>query len=309
MSDLFNDQDLLAISNDISDFALLSGGILNQYFKTPGISSKDLDVKFKDKNRSDPVTLADTESQNALKEAIFSKYPNHNIVGEEDEKNDSDITNHVWVIDPLDGTRNFLNGLPIYASSIGLLSDGVPVAGALYIPWPNSEGYLVISAVKGIGITINNNSYIAPIQSEFNASGIVTLPGSFDRRFKFSKDFRDNSGELRIGGSIAYELALLVLGVSQYAVISSSHIWDVAGAIPILFEAGYEIRTIPAKKRINSWIPFESFSHLSDKPKYENYRTRINPILVSPKDQIDYIANNIKIKKPSLLELMKSFVK
>lgn len=309
MSDLITDHDLSDIFEDIAYFASISGSILSQFFKKPGLNSKDLDIKFKDKAQSDPVTLADTEAQEALVKAILEKYPNHDVVGEEDKKDEADISDTVWVIDPLDGTRNFLNGLPIYASSIGLLFRGEPIAGSLYIPWPNAEGCLIISAVKGLGVRINNKEYANDVAAEFNSSGIVTLPGSFGRRFKFNKKFQGNSGELRMGGSIAYELSLLVLGISQYSVISSSHIWDVAGAIPILFEAGYEIRTIPAKKGINSWIPFDSFSHLSDKPKYENYRTRINPILVSPKDQIDYIANNIKIKKPSLLELMKSFVK
>ena len=309
MSDSLTSQELSIVFSDIPKFAAISGAILEQYFKNPGLDSKYLDVKFKDSKKSDPVTLADTEAQESLVKAIHDKYPNHDVVGEEDKNNDGNISDLVWVIDPLDGTRNFLNGFPLYASSIGLLFQGEPVAGALYIPWPNSKGHLIISAVKGMGVTINDQKYINDISSEFNSSGIITLPGSFDKRFKFSKEFKGHSGELRMGGSIAYELSLLVLGISQYAVISSSHIWDVAGAIPILFEAGYEIRTIPAKKGINSWIPFDSFSHLSDKPKYENYRTRINPILVSPKDQIDYIANNIKIKKPSLLELMKSFVK
>ena len=100
--------------------------------------------------------MADTEAQEALVKAILEKYPNHDVVGEEDKKDEADISDTVWVIDPLDGTRNFLNGLPIYASSIGLLFKGEPIAGSLYIPWPNAEGCLIISAVKGLGVRINN---------------------------------------------------------------------------------------------------------------------------------------------------------
>ena len=310
MTNSLTPQDLSGIFEDITEFAAISGSILNQYFKTPGLDSKNLEVRFKDLGKSDPVTLADTEAQDALSKAIFNKYPHHDVVGEEDKKDKADISDIVWIIDPLDGTRNFLNGFPIYASSIGLLSKGEHVAGALYIPWPNTEGHLIISAVKGMGVRINNKEYVNnKNNSEFNSSGIITLPGSFDRRFKFSKKFKNSSGELRMGGSIAYELALLFLGVSQYAVISSSHIWDVAGAIPILFESGYAIKQLSNQGKFSTWTPFDSFGHLSNNPKYEDYRARINPILVSSIDHIEYISENIEIKNNLFLSFMRSIIK
>tara|TARA_Y100000996_G_scaffold254970_1_gene200523 strand:+ start:680 stop:1609 length:930 start_codon:yes stop_codon:yes gene_type:complete len=309
MSDSLTSQELSNVFSDIPKFAAISGAILEQYFKNPGLDSKYLDVKFKDSKKSDPVTLADTEAQESLVKAIHDKYPNHDVVGEEDKNNDGNISDLVWVIDPLDGTRNFLNGFPIYASSIGLLFQGEPVAGALYIPWPNSKGHLIISAVKGMGVTINDQKYINDIAAEFNSSGIITLPGSFDKRFKFSKEFKGHSGELRMGGSIAYELSLLVLGISQYAVISSSHIWDVAGAIPILFESGYAIKQISRRGYRYTWQSFDSFNNLANNPKYEDYRTRIDPILVSPINQIEYLSKNIEIKNSSFATLMKSIIK
>ncbi len=112
-----------------------------------------------------------------------------------------------------------------------------------------------------------------------------------------------------MGGSIAYELALLLLGVSQYAVISSSHIWDVAGAIPILFESGYAIKQLSNQGKFATWTPFDSFEHLSNNPKYEDYRARINPILVSSIDHIEYISENIEIKNHLIPSFMKSIIK
>ena len=306
MSDFLTPQELSDIFEDITYFASISGAILDKYFKEPGLTTKDLEVQFKDSDKSDPVTIADTKAQEILTKAILTKYPHHDVIGEED-KHATDISNIVWVIDPLDGTRNFLNGFPIYSSSIGLLCNGIPVAGALYIPWPNSKRHIILSAVKGLGVRINNEKYQHDIKTALNSSGIITLPGSFSKKFKFTKQFKEKSGELRMGGSIAYELSLLALGVSEYAVIGNSHIWDVAGSIPILLEAGYSIKSLSTANK--GWVTFDSFNHLSNNPKYEDYLTRINPILVSPMDSMEYISANIELNKSSFLSFIKSIIR
>ncbi|HCH10345.1 MAG TPA: inositol monophosphatase, partial [Dehalococcoidia bacterium] len=57
----------------------------------------------------------------------------------------------LWVLDPLDGTKNFLHGLPVYACSVGVLYKGAPVAGAVFVPWPVEGGGIVFHAHKGGG--------------------------------------------------------------------------------------------------------------------------------------------------------------
>ena len=135
-----------------------AGKILQSRFSGP------LEVEYKDdKKEQDPVTSADKESQAYLSEYIASHFPDHGIVGEEGSQEDeSPAPEFLWILDPLDGTTNFLNGLPIYAVSIGVLHRGNPVAGALFIPWPGKKDGVVLHARKGGGAGNGRRACIYP---------------------------------------------------------------------------------------------------------------------------------------------------
>tara|TARA_Y100000758_G_C16036926_1_gene416785 strand:- start:317 stop:1291 length:975 start_codon:yes stop_codon:yes gene_type:complete len=235
---------------DIENFALSiakeAGKILFHYFPTPWSYNQNLNIEFKDSSNSDPVTLADTETQDYLVKQIEKHFPSHGILGEEGDKNEGECPDVLWVLDPLDGTKNFLNGLPSFACSVGVIHKGIPVAGALFIPWPgrgNESGGIVIHASRGNGVKIDGIKTKHKSLSNLKPSGLLTLPGSFSGRFENSKDFPTRMGELRMSGSIAYELAMVALGITQYAVISGAHLWDVAAALVILEESGCSVRT------------------------------------------------------------------
>jgi len=87
-------------------------------------------VENKDAAGFDPVTVADRAAEAAMRRLIAATYPDHGIVGEElgNERADAD---HVWVLDPIDGTRAFITGLPVWGTLIGLLHHGVPVFGMM----------------------------------------------------------------------------------------------------------------------------------------------------------------------------------
>ena len=141
------DDALLAkIEAHATDMARGAGAILNSYF------GKSLNVQYKDENKRDPVTNADVEAQEFLIQAIADRFPDHSILGEEDQvQDDSPARDFVWVLDPLDGTKNFMAGLPVYASSIGVMHLGVPIAGAVFVPWPRDGGGVVLHARRGGG--------------------------------------------------------------------------------------------------------------------------------------------------------------
>ena len=107
-----------------------AGRILSEQF------GKQLSIEYKDKNQLDPVTSADKATQEFLVREITRLFPAHGILGEEgsDETDPAGpAPDFLWVLDPLDGTTNFLNGLPVYASSIGILHRGRPVVrGVVY---------------------------------------------------------------------------------------------------------------------------------------------------------------------------------
>jgi len=127
-----------------------------------------------------------------------------------------------------------------------VIHKGNPVVGALYIPWPGAEnesGGVVIHASKGNGLKVDGVETKDKIITNLKPSGLLTLPGSFSGSFENTKNFPTRMGELRMSGSIAYELAMVSLGVTQYAVISGAHLWDVAAALAILGESGCTVRT------------------------------------------------------------------
>ena len=232
------DDALLAeIERRAADMARGAGEILSGYF---GQARSLLEVSYKDKNERDPVSKADTESQEFLRQAISNHFPDHTILGEEDadEEQATPANDFVWILDPLDGTKNFLGGLPLYACSIGVLHRGVPLVGALFVPWPGEDGGTVLHARKGGGAFAGQERIAVFDSDQPGPNMLVTLPGSFRGSYRFDKAMRGKVGEVRTLGSIAYELALTARGVLQYSVITGSHLWDVAGGVVLVTEAG-----------------------------------------------------------------------
>ncbi len=227
--------ELQQIELDAAEWASEAGTILFKYFGNPGTGKSNLGVEYKDASNTDPVTRADTEVQQFLAKEISSRYPGHGVVGEEDKAKEGFVPETVWILDPLDGTRNFLHGLPAFASSIGVLHKGVIVAGAIFLPWPGESEGIVLHSSLGGGARINGERLATPQIESLDPAGIGTLPGSFSATFKFEGGFGTKSGELRMAGSIAYELALVALGVTQYAVICGAHLWDAAAGSNVYF--------------------------------------------------------------------------
>ena len=231
--------DLARIENAAVDMARDAGDILARYF------GGNLDIQYKDKGRNDPVTNADREVQDFLVGEIARSFPDHGILGEEDEDRKSvdraRAPDFLWVLDPLDGTKNFLHGLPAYACSIGVLYRGEPVVGAVFTPWPNSRGGVVHHARRGGGAFADDTPIrVAELEGPRNDQ-LVTLPGSFDWLYRFDKPMRGRTGDHRVTGSIAYELVLLARGVTQYMYTSHPHLWDVAGGVAVAMEAGASV--------------------------------------------------------------------
>jgi len=211
------------------------GAILSRYF------GSTLEVEYKDEKKTDPVTVADKECQAYLVGAISEQYPDHGIIGEEDEDEGGEVAaapDIVWVLDPLDGTKNFLNGLPIYACSIGVLHRGEPVAGAVYIPWHGKAAGVVAHARRGGGAFVDGDSTRIPEAAEPSGNRLIALPASFGGAFRFAKPMHGKVGELRTSGSIAYELAMVARGVLQYSFTGAPRLWDVAGGAVLVQEAG-----------------------------------------------------------------------
>jgi myo-inositol-1(or 4)-monophosphatase len=215
------------------DLARGAGAILRRYFGSP------MEIEYKDKQKQDPVTTADKECQEYLTEAISSRYPDHGIVGEEDEESEDSVApDLVWAVDPLDGTKNFLSGLPVFACSIGVLFRGVPIVGAVYIPWLTQVGGVVMHARTGGGAFLEQERVTVSGGDEPDGRRLIGLPESFSAAFRPGKSLRDNIGNVRVTGSIAYELAMTARGALQYSITTGPRLWDVAGGAVLVQEAG-----------------------------------------------------------------------
>ena len=272
-----------------------AGAMLRTRFRT------SLEVEYKDEEKRDPVTSADKEVQAYLAEAISEKFPDHRIVGEEapEEEQDSEeegtgAADYLWVLDPLDGTTNFLNGLPIYGVSIGVLHRGTPVAGALFVPWPTDEGGHVLHARKGGGASLDGEPLVMPRSEGPEANRLSGLPGIFGARYRFRKPMRRKVGEVRLSGSIVYELALTALGTFQYSVLGCPRLWDVAAGVVVVVEAGGAV--LVGQGRRGGWQPLSLLgpSWDSGPPSTKLIRSWAAPMVVGMADVAPFVAENIR---------------
>lgn len=249
MSTIGNYEEFEAFSKDLARNA---GKLLLQQFLKPQ------EVRYKSGDRRNPVTEADTLSESYLVEAIKSKYPDHSILGEEGIAGNLKESEYLWVLDPLDGTTNFLNGIPLFAVSIALLHEGIPVAAAIFMPDPNQEQGTIYHAHAGGG-SYQDGHRIYIESNPLPGSGYVAfLPSRYSRFLYFKGSMSVNHGEVRGLGSIACEIALVSKGTAQYGVFTGPRLWDIAAGVLLVIEAG---GMILIGDKLKDWQPFTNFPY------------------------------------------------
>ena len=122
------DEELQQVEQLAEELARNAGHLLMDYF------SKPLDVSYKEPNRRSPVTDADKASDDYIRREILRRFPDHGVLSEEAERDNELRSPVTWIVDPLDGTNNFMNHLPLFGVSIGVVEGDRPVAGAIFIP-------------------------------------------------------------------------------------------------------------------------------------------------------------------------------
>ena len=276
-----------------------------------------LRVDYKDEAESDPVTLADKETQGFLTESILQRFPDHAVLGEEDDEDaggdafprkrecipGNPLPDFVWALDPLDGTRNFVAGLPVYASSIGVLYRGVPVVGAVYVPWPGREGR-VFHARYG-GPALLNGQPVSVRESEGRGGrDLVALPYSFSRVYRLPRSTGRGLGEVRGTGSIAHELAMTASGVFEYTVVTRTHLWDVVAGIVLVRAAGGEAMMTVRKGGLSSplstrthWQPLESIVADWDSMTMKDLRAWRETLLIGTPGAVRFLSQNLRTRR------------
>ena len=218
-------------------FAREAGAELERRFSTPPA------VRFKSSRGRDPVTDADIAAESLIRSRVAEHFPSHSFLGEEGEGAGAEAglkalpaTTFLWVVDPLDGTANFANGVPIFAVSIGVLRSGRPVVAALYTTFGPDGRRCTLHAHRGSGLKIDGN----PVERAGAAERgrLVGVPAGFERRMRRRLLRRAAPGETRSLGSIAVELGLAACGRLAFAFFGGPKIWDVAAGILLVEEAG-----------------------------------------------------------------------
>lgn len=182
--------------------------------------------------RGDPVTAADEAADEVLREIL--PRDGEGWLSEESVDDPGRLQCHrVWVVDPIDGTREFIEGIPEWCVSIGLLEGGVPVAGGIYNP--ATEEMVVGSLAHGVTL---NGEPVAVTVPEAGARVSVLASRSEIRRGEWER-FENGRFEVRPCGSVAYKMALVAAGLADatWTLVGKSE-WDVAGGTALVRAAG-----------------------------------------------------------------------
>jgi len=183
------------------------------------------------KDRS-PVTTADLAVNQILHERLLTTFPHDAWLSEETPDDPRRLENkRVWVIDPIDGTKYFMRGVPQYAISVALVESRQPAVAAVYNPATDE----LFSAVRGMGAWLNGQPiHVTPARN--GRPVILVNPPALERGI-----FRaiEAAAECRPMGSIAYTLALVAAGRADATLnLDGLNEWDVAGGVLLIEEAG-----------------------------------------------------------------------
>lgn len=198
---------------------------------------KDIEVGTKSKNNF--VTSIDLASERAIIETLLEAYPDHSLLGEESGLLGNEESDYQWIIDPLDGTTNFIHGYPHYCVSIALAYKGRVEHAVVYDPLLDD----VYSASQGRGAQKNNRRIRVGQATQLSQSMVGTvLPASQvhlrEHFFDAAKNIFPECRSLRIAGAAALDLAYVGAGQLDGFWSIGLKPWDVAAASLIIKEAG-----------------------------------------------------------------------
>jgi myo-inositol-1(or 4)-monophosphatase len=180
------------------------------------------------------VTQTDEAIDRLISTRIGNAYPDHAILSEEQATIYDPSVEFTWVVDPLDGTTNFTNGLPIWGVSIALLRGGRPVVGVLDFPLLGEQYHAALGGGAARGIERLATATLAvPNDEQFLMKCTRT-----DRLYRLATPLKS-----RIMGSAAYHICKVADGTALAGIEASPKVWDLAAAWLIVKEAGGEIVT------------------------------------------------------------------
>lgn len=191
-------------------------------------------VEMKEGNYRDLVSDADKKIQQDIKKFLFKKFSTFGFIGEE-QKNGTQKNEYIWVLDPIDGTTNYLQGSPNCAISLALLKKGKPVVGIVYAPFLNQ----MFIAKKGGGSWLNKKKLnVGKIKDIKMAFGCLGWARDLNFAKRIFNKFIPKVLKLRVLGSSALGICYVAQGSYDFYVVTKMDLWDYTAAQIILEEAG-----------------------------------------------------------------------
>lgn len=220
--------DLRALLDFATEMAWQAGKITLRYFQSG--------VAVDQKADESPVTVADRECEAFMRSRIGTAYPGHAIIGEEEGSSGAADAEYRWVLDPIDGTKSFIRGVPLYGVLIGLLRGDDPVMGVIHLPALNETVY----AAEGLGCYWNGRSCRVSAVNRIDQALLTgTIAHGYERHGKAAafKALQGRAGLFRTWGD-CYAYALVATGRAEIALDPAMSLWDAAALLPVLREAG-----------------------------------------------------------------------
>lgn len=259
----------------------------------------------------DLVTDVDKASQQLIAEIMAETCPDHMLLGEEDPPEEEPAAaDWLWVVDPIDGTTNFVNSSATHAVSVAALYRGESMAAAIWIPWPNEVGHLLIHARKGNGTWLNGSQMHVHPASESGApqAGILAAtPGWLRRMFKVGRPMIGNWGETRIGGSACFEQFMVARGTMQFSITGFARAWDFAAGMLLVTEAGGKVRAVGASRNFEEFDGWGQ-SYANDSATYGRIRKWRGLLMFGAPETVDFLAANLSPRNRGLLGRIKSLL-
>jgi myo-inositol-1(or 4)-monophosphatase len=246
------------------DAAIEAGKIILSYYKS--------DYEIRDKGYHNPVTTADHAADTFLKETLTKDRPEYGWLSEETVDSPARLSkDRIWVVDPLDGTKEFIEGVPNFVVSVALVEKGFPIVGVLYNPVTKET----FTAAKDEGAYLDGE--LIRCTAKENLNDMVILNSRSETRRGLWSPFDGTFGELRAIGSVAYKLGLTAAGKADiFASLRPKNEWDICAGNCIINEAGGKLIDLHGNPR-----------------QYNLEKTLITPGLIAGK--IDAVDKTLKV--------------
>ena len=218
------------------DASLNAGKIIMKYYRD--------DYEIKEKGYHNPVTTADNEADSFLKSELTNARPDYGWLSEETVDSEDRLgKERVWIVDPLDGTKEFIEGVPQFVVSVALVENGVPIIGVLHNPVTKETFY----ASKGNGTYFDDVIHNCSVKE--STTDMVMLNSRSETRKGLWEPHKQHFKKLKPIGSVAYKMGLTAIGEADiFATLRPKNEWDICAGTCLINEAGGKVINLNGEK-------------------------------------------------------------